>query len=109
MKHIKLFENFDFNEDDFDFEEEDENSKLTDKNFVDFLVNYKIYDKFIANYNPRGNQYIPIEKFCDTIKNTYGIIDYLYEAFRWDKTPEKYSFWQKYDHFWQKYVTDTNS
>jgi len=37
MKHIKLYENFDWTEDDFDFEEEDENKP-----------NFKFNDKIIT-------------------------------------------------------------
>jgi len=108
-------ENFDWNEDDFDDEEFEYggDSELTDKQFVNFLQDNDIYDRFIYNFNPHdseinnlSNHYslkeLPIFKFCDKVMNLYGKQDFLWAAFNFKNTPEGLVFWSKYDRMWSK-------
>jgi len=81
MKHLKLYEEFDFNDDDFDFEEEDE------------TINRKIYTDYITEYiddiNKPGGGYVTgkiyyikflrlnnLHKFTDLLDNDgYDLLD----------------------------------
>jgi len=85
MKYLKLYENFDFDDEDFDFEEEYPNykSKLLDKGFTQFLMDNNVYDKFIEEYKPI-NPYFrnsPMNEFLDKLKQRDVRSEYLFFAF----------------------------
>jgi len=106
-KKNKLHESIDFN--DWDDEEEFEyDSPLTDKEFVKFLYDNNVYDKFIYNcehdtsYN--GRYWKSLKTFCKEIP----IKDYILHSFSWLNIPEDVSFWRKINKKWLDYLNNIN-
>jgi len=102
---IKMKKYIDFNDIDIDETE----SSLTDKEFVKFLKDNNIYDKFIYDLQQdinmrkkKGHPYIEVNNFC----NETDYLDYILGAFPWGNTPEGTDFWIRYNHKWVKYITD---
>jgi len=96
---IYLKERVDFN--DYDIDETE--SPLTCKNFVKFLKDNNIYDKFIYYLQQDINMrkkisypYIEINNFCDEV----NVYQYIKTAFLWRSTPEGYDFWNYWDDRW---------
>lgn len=85
---------------DFDEEEYCHDINLTDKNFEKFLHDNNIFEKFVENFNPRLKKIN--NDFCYRVLDDYNKTDYLWAAFRFENTPEKQSFWNKYDQMWVK-------
>lgn len=105
MKHLKLFEEFDFNDEDFDFEE------LPDSE--------KPYEKYISNYNNRGKS----DKIYFIIPNNNEIFDFIkdiendgFNPIGWDDKIERINnneYYNIYFVLWQdklySVTTDTES
>jgi len=83
MKFIKLYENFDWTEDDFDFEEDNPTTEVIgNQYFTYFLIGKDLYDKFIESVRTcyhNGRQEFTVEDINKLIKNNglYSIIDNL--------------------------------
>jgi len=112
MKRLKLYEDFDWTEDDFDFEEEDENENvIPDKEFVKFLKDNHCYNEFIINFENQlesstGRKFGNIHKetnLKDYIKNTKKY-DYIQYPFYWDNTPEGENYWEDLEDRWQVWI-----
>ena len=104
LKHLREYIDFD----NYDIDETYD-SPLTDKEFVIFLKDNNIYDKFIDNLYrdiEKGGKYYgqlwhSVETFCDEISNIgEGRPLYIVSAFVWDKTPEKFDFWKHWHYRW---------
>ena len=93
---------------DFSDIDTEETRLLTNKNFVTFLKDNNIYDKFINNLQQEivhsrgyyGNEWSSIETFCDDV----DVGRYISDAFYWGSTPEGHRFWDRYDYIWYKYT-----
>jgi len=106
IKYLKgLNESIDFN--DWEEEEFNENdSPLTDKEFVKFLKDNNIYDKFIYNCTDNklnkffeGTYWKSLETFCTDLDRK----KYIIYSFDWRITKEKFGFWAKISDKWKKY------
>ena len=97
VSYIKYNELINF--DDFDANEDDpiEDSPLMDKDFVTFLYDNNVYNKFIKN--------------CLSIKkcNRLPRMSYIYGAFDWYDTPEGSDFWKDIHKKWVDHVNYTIS
>ena len=92
---------------DIDIEETKQSDSLSDKEFVDFLVNNDIYDKFINNLHMEVSasyhsfyrkDWMSIETFCDDLR----WYDYVEFAFVWVDSPEGKDFWNNVHQLWMK-------
>ena len=81
------------NFDDIDIDETNR-SLLTDKNFVKFLKDNKLYEKFMSNL------IYPADIFCNTIQRP----SYISSAFPWSSTPDGQDFWLKWAVLWSKEI-----
>jgi len=108
MKYLKLYESFDFNDEDFDFEEYPE----IENDFVKFLKNEQIYDIFIENfYNEKIMTFFRLKNKNKSLENYIENVD-IYKlmtyAFNWRYSPQDYGFWNNIDNRWMKYVKLNN-
>jgi len=110
LRYSKYNESIDFNDIDID-ETHNRHSPLTDDEFVKFLIDHDIYDKFISNLESpnntdefRGGYWNSIETFCDDISTEYGRGDYIDRSFDWEYSPEGHSFWESYSDAWIDYI-----
>jgi len=73
MKHIKLYENFNFNEDDFDFEEEQPTTTFQIGDAVEFVNNENVIITMVNNLRNSSNS-IGTKAYVLDIKihNIYG-------------------------------------
>jgi len=91
-------------------DEEYEDSPLTDKEFVRFLKENGVYDKFIYNCeNVISSSYFTktyksLETFCTDIKKK----DYFYDSFDWENSTEGHTFWSKINGKWLNYLDNMN-
>jgi len=89
MKHIKLYENFDFNEDDFDFEEEGpvEWIEAINKNILKEGTKVKLNPKYEVVHNKDYNEYL-----IGYVKEYVSDYDFPYRV-KWDGS---YEDWYQY-------------
>jgi len=114
MKHLKLYENFEFNDEDFDFEEENPNKSdvlIPDKDFVKFLNDHNCYNEFIENFNGHintsdrfkfhkyDNLYDYIQHYIDNDNKE----EYIQNAFDWEKSGD-YDFWEDLEGQWMTFL-----
>jgi len=108
MIYLKLYENFNFNEEDFDFEEEPEIPirYKNEPNFYHFLVDNNILTKWenniIKQFNDDKNRnMIMITETIEDFLNDTPTREFLNYSFYWDGTPEGISFWSKLNDKWK--------
>jgi len=90
----KIFEDFDEEEYSYDLE-------LTDEDFVNFLQEHNIYEKFIENFDPYDNLIVKSkDDYCKSVRNYFKKTDYIWAAFSFPKTNEGIAHWNKYDKIW---------
>jgi len=83
MKYLKLYENFDWSDDDFDYEEESSVEIIGNQYFTDFLVKRDLYDKFVKSSmkcHHGGIHILSIKDINHIIQNEgslYNVINYL--------------------------------
>jgi len=105
LKHLREYINFN----DYDIDETYD-SPLTDKEFVKFLRDNFIYDKFINNLDSAiitndhyyGRYWYSINTFCNDITSKFDLerCDYIKYAFVWSGTPEGRTFWANWHYRW---------
>jgi len=104
-----LSESINFNDwEDEEINEED-NSLLTNKDFVKFLKDNGVYDKFIHNCKIAVTNSLNFVKTWKTIETfCIDIIKYRYirDSFDWRKTKEGYNFWSKINEKWRGYLNN---
>ena len=104
LKH--LMEYIDFS--DIDTDETCHNSPLTDKEFVKFLKDNDIYDRFMNNlYWEVKNQVYHYNKHwysINTLCKDLPRSNYIGSSFSWKQSPEGYDFWLKYHNRWSDIV-----
>jgi len=106
LKHLREYIDFD----NYDIDETD--NQLTDKMFVKFLKDNKIYDRFINNLHRAitnhdeqyENYWYSIGTFCNDINKIYGISQYMILGFNWRGTPEGSDFWNYWYKKWKHYI-----
>jgi len=107
MMYMKEYIDFD----DYDIEEKDAviNSPLTDKEFVKFLKDNHIHDKFVYNYQrsidkKKRNRYpyIEISDYCDMTND----LDYILSSFSWVDSHEGIGFWSGYNDKWKEFYLE---
>jgi len=110
MKHLKLYEDFDFNDDDFDFEEDApydipydfEGNEL----FYNFLIDKKILGDFIKEFEKSDWNPPSLKKYLDSRKSSY-----IENAFDWGYAYDNSMIsWTTFDKEWKnklknKYTT----
>ena len=99
---------------DIDVEEIKQSDSLSDKEFVDFLIENDIYDKFIDNLHREISNdrlsihhyynrcWFSIDSFCDDIRIRYGRGTYVNYAFAWSNTDEGRDFWKEIYNLWER-------
>ena len=93
--------------------EETNGSPLTNKKFVKFLKDNKIYDKFIYNLKQEishshgyyGRSWHSIDTFCDDVSPG----NYIIHGFFWPLTPEGRMFWDRHNTVWYLIVRRNRS
>jgi len=102
MKYIKLFENIDW-----DWMDEDESDipyEFNDnENFYNFLVDNKVLDQFIYNFDNYKLKEMNYSELLHRNKN-----DYILWAFAWDETPEGHDFWLNLNYKWIDFLHTNN-
>ena len=98
-KKVGITESVNF--DDWDEEEfNEEDSLLTNKEFVKFLKDNNVYDKFIYNLK----NYISLDDYCYKIY----ITNYILDSFTWNNTKEGHNFWYDIYNKWVNYLNNLN-
>jgi len=103
MKHIKLYENFDWAEEDFDYEE---TVDIPNDLFKKFLIDNNIYDEFIYEFNkPRSIEWrlqtINISNIKEYIESIPPIW-FISSAFIWYYTDKGEKYWNTLNTKWNK-------
>jgi len=97
MKYIKRY-NEDIDWDWVDEEKRDIPDDFKDnENFYNFLVDNKVLDQFIYNFNKYKLR--DLKSLINSIQKE--IINF---AFDWSETPEGYNFWMNYDEMWRNII-----
>jgi hypothetical protein len=98
-KYLKKYINFN------NYEEDSSNffiPKDCPQDFINFLKNENIYEKFINNLLNNNNQWKwNFSKYCKDIKKQY----YLSSSFRWYKTEEGDKFWRDINDKWRNLIS----
>jgi len=103
MKYIKEFKDIDW--DDFDIEEDDPNTHKDfegNEKFYKFLKDNNVLDRYMNNYDPfyEGNGNISLFKFLNICMNK----NYIFKAFLWSETYEKFGFWDNINSKWREII-----
>lgn len=101
MKYLHKYNENMINFDEFDTEEHTSVEQLTDKDFVNFLYDERVYDKFIHNIK-NSHPYEPdiILIYCDNTPRPL----YVYNAFTWADTREGSDFWVSIHKKWKDHL-----
>jgi hypothetical protein len=71
--------------------------------FIDFLKNENVYEKFIDNLLKVSNHWKKniwrTSIFCDINK-----VDYIFSGFKWSKTDDRYDFWKNINNKWKEII-----
>jgi len=86
MKYLKLYENFDWSDEDFDIEDESALEIIGNQYFTDFLIDRDLYDKFVESAiicHHKRYKIHSIKEINDIIQS-HGLLHIINRIINWE-------------------------
>jgi len=86
MRYLKLYENFDWSDEDFDYEDESPVEIIGNQYFTDFLVERDLYDKFVESVKKCNHEKVLLSSIKDInylIRNRNGLYQVIDNLIHW--------------------------